>query len=79
MDVRGDVHRLLEERYTDSGAGPVVPCRGTEWVVSVARTSRVVDRCTRGVYQGGYTRVGYKQGPTHVSLASFIARMCLVS
>ena len=28
---------LLEERYTDSEAGPVRPL-GLEWVVSVART-----------------------------------------
>ena len=27
---------------TDSGAGPVVPCRGTEWVVSVQRARRSV-------------------------------------
>ena len=31
MDVEGDVHHggtLLEERYTDSGAGPEAPSRG---------------------------------------------------
>ena len=34
---------LLEERCTDSEAGPGSPYRGLEWVVSTARTSRVVD------------------------------------
>ena len=50
---------LLGERCTDSGAGPVVPCRGTEWVVSTARANRVVDWVYPGYVQW------YCQGPTH--------------
>ena len=51
---------LLEEGSSDSGAGPVVPCRGTEWVVTAGRTYRVVDR----VYPGyGIARAQ----PMHIS------------
>ena len=34
---------LLEERYDDSGAGPVSPCRGLEWVVIMAGRTGTVD------------------------------------
>ena len=36
-------HALLGERSSDSEAGPVEPCRGSEWVVTGARANRRLD------------------------------------
>ena len=46
---------VLEEGSMYSEAGPVVPCRGTEWVVHAGRTYWVVDWVYPGWCTEGYT------------------------
>ena len=78
MDVQGDVHTLLEERYTDSVAGPVGPAgagvggRCSSDVPGVVDCLVCARRCTRLV-----TRAQ----PMHIpsSLVPDTARICLVS